>query len=238
MADFQWSKGYVALTRLDCRRVISVYAEVDEKITNADRIRQYLKNEYLPLLKREHPGLYYSLEGEGRRRKEAMSDVFKGFFIAQILIFVLLAIPLRSYVQPLIIMFAVPFGIVGAFLGHKIMGYHLSILSFFGIVGLSGVVVNDSLILVDLINRLQQQGKQDLEAVIEAARRRFRPIILTTLTTFVGLMPMIFERSLQARALIPMAISLGFGVLFATFITLVLVPCCYLILEDIKKFLA
>ncbi len=237
VADLVWGEGYVALTRLDCRRVISVLAEVDEKVASADRIRQYLQKEFLPRLKRKHPGLYFSLEGEGRRRREAMSDVFRGFFIAQILIFVLLAVPLRSYIQPLIIMFAVPFGIVGAFIGHKIMGYHLNILSFFGIVGLSGVVVNDSLILVDLINQLRSAGKPVGESVIEAARRRFRPIILTTLTTFVGLMPMIFEKSLQARVLIPMAISLGFGVLFATFITLALVPCCYLILEDIRHFL-
>ena len=236
VAELIWGEGYVALTRLDCRRVIRVYAEVDEKITSADRIRQYLKEEYLPRLKQRHPGLYFSLEGEGRRRQEAMADVFKGFFVAQILIFVLLAVPLRSYLQPLLIMFAVPFGIVGAFLGHKIMGYHLSILSFFGIVGLSGVVVNDSLILVDLVNQLRRQGKEAFEAVLEGATRRFRPIILTTLTTFVGLMPMIFEKSLQARALIPMAISLGFGVLFATFITLVLVPCGYLILEDLRRF--
>ncbi len=233
VAELKRGQGYVALSRLDCRRVITVSAEVDEKVTNADEIRNYLEKEFLPRLKREYPGFHFSLEGEGRRRHEAMADVFRGFVIAQILIFVLLAVPLRSYLQPLIIMFAVPFGIIGAFLGHKLMGYHLSILSFFGIVGLSGVVVNDSLILVDLINRFRRE-RPLTEAVVEAAVRRFRPIVLTTLTTFVGLMPMIFEKSLQARALIPMAISLGFGVLFATFITLVLVPCAYLILEDVK----
>ena len=132
-------------------------------------------------------------------------------------------------------MFAVPFGIIGAFLGHKLMGFHLNILSFFGIVGLSGVVVNDALILIDLVNHLRNQGKEAFSAVVEAAERRFRPIVLTTLTTFVGLMPMIFEKSLQARVLIPMAISLGFGVLFATLITLVIIPCLYLVLEDLRQ---
>ncbi len=234
VAETRWGHSYVTLERLDCRRVIRVSAEVDEKITNAAELRAYLKQEFLPRLKHKYLGLVYSLEGEGRRHQEAMEDVVRGFLIAQLAIYALLAIPLRSYLQPFIIMFAVPFGIIGAFLGHKIMGFHLNILSFFGIVGLSGVVVNDSLILIDLVERLRKEGLTPFKAVVEAAQRRFRPIVLTTLTTFVGLMPMIFEKSLQARVLIPMAISLGFGVLFATFITLVIIPCLYLVLEDIK----
>ncbi len=235
VARLERGESYVTLERLDCRRVIRVLAEVDEKVANAAEIRDYLKKEFLPALKAKYPGLVYSIEGEGRRQREAMRDVVKGFFVAQLAIFALLAIPLRSYLQPLVIMFAVPFGIIGAFLGHKIMGYHLNILSFFGIVGLSGVVVNDSLVLLDLTNRLREQGQKAFSAVVEAAQRRFRPIVLTTLTTFVGLMPMIFEKSLQARVLIPMAISLGFGVLFATLITLLIIPCTYLVLEDLKK---
>ena len=234
VAELKMGRSYVTLERLDCRRVIRVSAEVDEKLTNAAELRAYLKNQFLPALKQQYPGLVYSLEGEGRRHQEAMEDVVKGFLVAQLAIYALLAVPLRSYLQPLIIMFAVPFGIIGAFLGHKLMGFHLNILSFFGIVGLSGVVVNDSLILIDLVNRLRGQGKEAFSAVVEAAERRFRPIILTTLTTFVGLMPMIFEKSLQARVLIPMAISLGFGVLFATLITLVIIPCLYLALEDLR----
>lgn len=235
VAHLRWGESYVSLERLDCRRVIRVLAEVDEKITSASEIRRYLKEEFLPALRLKYPGLVYSLEGEGRRQREAMRDVVKGFLIAQLAIFVLLAVPLRSYFLPLVIMFAVPFGIIGAFLGHKLMGYHLNILSFFGIVGLSGVVVNDSLVLLDLTSRLRKEGKARLEAIVEAAEKRFRPIVLTTLTTFVGLMPMIFEKSLQARVLIPMAISLGFGVLFATFITLLIIPCAYLVLEDLKE---
>ncbi len=235
VASFERGESYVTLERLDCRRVIRVLAEVDEKVANAAEIRDYLKKEFLPALKSRYPGLVYSIEGEGRRQREAMRDVVKGFLVAQLAIFALLSIPLRSYLQPLVIMFAVPFGIIGAFLGHKIMGYHLNILSFFGIVGLSGVVVNDSLVLLDLTNRLRKAGEEAHNAVVEAAQKRFRPIVLTTLTTFVGLMPMIFEKSLQARVLIPMAISLGFGVLFATFITLLIIPCSYLILEDFQR---
>ena len=145
----------------------------------------------------------------------------------------MLAIPFRSYVQPLIVMVSIPFGIIGAVIGHLVMGYSLSILSMFGIVALSGVVVNDSLILIDFANRgVRERGLSHRQAVLEAAIRRFRPIMLTTLTTFGGLAPMIFETSMQARFLIPMAISLGFGILFATLITLFIVPALYLITED------
>ncbi|OAG27793.1 efflux RND transporter permease subunit [Thermodesulfatator autotrophicus] len=235
VADLKRGYGYVSLDRLDGRRVIHVLAEVDEKVASASEIREFLATQFLPELKARYPDLVYSFEGEGRRQQESMRDVIKAFLFAQLVIYALLAIPLRSYAQPLIIMFAVPFGIIGAFLGHKLMGYHLNILSFFGIVGLSGVVVNDSLILTDMINRLKTKTRSPMEAVIEGACRRFRPILLTTVTTFAGLTPMILEKSLQARVLIPMAISLGFGVLFATFITLIIVPCAYLVLDDIKK---
>ena len=146
----------------------------------------------------------------------------------------MLAIPMNSYIQPLIIMMAIPFGIIGAVIGHLLMGYSLSVISIFGLVALSGVVVNDSLVLIDFANRKQRAGNTASTAVQEAAAQRFRPILLTTLTTFGGLAPMIFETSRQARFLIPMAISLGYGILFATLITLVLVPALYMIVEDIK----
>jgi multidrug efflux pump subunit AcrB len=149
------------------------------------------------------------------------------------LIYALLAIPFRSYIQPLIIMFSIPFGFVGALLGHLIMGFNLSILSLFGIVALTGVVVNDSLLLIDFINKKRENGLGLFQAVIDSGQRRFRPIVLTSLTTSLGLTPMILERSVQAQFLIPMAISLGFGILFATFITLLIVPSLYVILEDI-----
>ena len=155
--------------------------------------------------------------------------------MALLVIYALLAIPFRSYMQPFIIMSAIPFGFVGAIFGHLIMGFNLSILSMFGVVALTGVVVNDSLLLVNFVNERRRAGVELVQAVIEAAQRRFRPIVLTSLTTSLGLMPIILEKSMQAQFLIPMAISLGFGILFATGITLLLVPSLYLILEDFLR---
>ena len=164
-----------------------------------------------------------------------MQSLMRGLLIALLVIFAMLAVPLNSYLQPVIIMSAVPFGIVGAVIGHLIMGYSLSVLSMFGVVALCGVVVNDSLVLIDFANRKERTGMSRRNAVHEAGIQRFRPVILTTLTTFGGLSPMIFETSRQARFLIPMAVSLGYGILFATVITLILVPSLYLIVEDLIR---
>ncbi|MCK5825871.1 MAG: efflux RND transporter permease subunit, partial [Desulfuromusa sp.] len=147
------------------------------------------------------------------------------------------AIPFRSYTQPLLIMAAIPFGMIGAVLGHIIMGFNLSLLSLFGLVALSGVVINDSLLLIDKVNRNRREGMPLYEAIIAAGTRRFRPIVLTSLTTFFGLTPMILETSVQAQFLVPMAISLGFGILFGTGIILLLIPALYMILEDIRRLL-
>jgi len=163
-----------------------------------------------------------------------MKSLGSGFLLALGVIFALLAIPFNSYTQPSIIMMAIPFGLIGAIMGHVVLGYDLSLISVMGIVALAGVVVNDSLILIVAVNDYRKKGYGSYEAVIQGAMRRFRPILLTSLTTFFGLMPMIFEPSVQARFLIPMAISLGFGVLFATVLILLVVPSVYLILEDLK----
>jgi len=179
-----------------------------------------------------YPGLRYTLEGEGKEQKESLDDIISGFVIALFLIYALLAIPFKSFSQPLVVMSAIPFGIVGAVFGHLLMGLNLSLLSLFGIVGLTGVVVNDSLVLVHATNRIRREGASVQDAITQGGALRFRAVILTSLTTFAGLTPMILERSLQAQFLIPMAVSLGFGVLFATFITLLLVPCGYVILDD------
>jgi multidrug efflux pump subunit AcrB len=197
-----------------------------------------LETRFLPQLKNHFPGLRYTIEGEGKEQKESFDDVIKGFAIALFGIYALLAIPFKSFTQPLVVMAAIPFGMVGALLGHLIMGLNFSILSVFGMVGLAGVVVNDSLVLIHAANRIRHQGKDALSAVIRAGGLRFRAIILTSLTTFAGLSPMILERSLQAQFLIPMAVSLGFGVLFATGITLLLVPCGYIILNDVDNLLS
>jgi len=174
-------------------------------------------------------------EGEEKERRDSLASMGKGFLLALLAIYALLAIPFRSYSQPLLIMAAIPFGMVGAIAGHLIMGFSLSMLSIFGIVALSGVVINDSLLLIDQVNRNRRENKPLFEAVIDSGMRRFRPILLTSLTTFFGLMPMIFETSVQAQFLIPMAISLGFGIMFATGITLLLIPTLYMILEDIRR---
>jgi multidrug efflux pump subunit AcrB len=237
VAEVKMEQGYASIQRAQRLRVIKVTADVDETVTNANEVRIDLENSFLPQLRSNYPGLRYSIEGEGKEQKESMADVVRGFIIALFTIYALLAIPFRSFAQPLVVMSAIPFGLIGAVAGHLIMGHNLSLLSMFGIVGLAGVVVNDSLVLIDATNRIRRQGTDAYDAVTQAGALRFRAIILTSLTTFAGLTPMLLERSIQAQFLIPMAISLGFGVLFATGITLLLVPSFYMILEDIQNLL-
>ncbi len=240
VADASYGRGYATISRADRRRVINVTADVDEAVANSREINEDLAARVLPKLISEHPGLQYRFAGEERERDESLSSLKVTFPLAMLAIYALLAVQFRSYFQPLIVMSAIPFGIVGAVIGHILMGFvfgttfNLGLLSMLGIVALSGVVVNDSLILIDLINREREAGIELGQTLRDCATRRFRPIMLTTLTTFFGLAPMLLERSLQARFLIPMAISLAFGVMFATCITLLLVPSLYMILEDIK----
>ena len=235
VAQVERGRAYTTINRRNGRRTVSVTADVNP-IDQTDQVMETLNTEVLPQLIQDHPGLSYKYEGRQADMSESMQGLRSGFVLAVMAIFVLLAIPFRSYVQPIIVMIAIPFGIVGAVLGHIIMGYSLSIISMMGIVALSGVVVNDSLILINYANRLRREDTAPLEAIQMAGIRRFRPIILTTLTTFGGLTPMIFETSRQARFLIPMAISLGYGILFSTGITLVLIPSLYMILEDVRSF--
>lgn len=236
-AEIVQGRGYSEINRTDRKRVINVSATVDGQVANAEDILTDLKQTVLADLMADYPGLTYSLEGEEKERLDSMASMAVGFMLAQLAIYALLAIPFRSYSQPFLIMAAIPFGIVGAVVGHLVMGFNLSILSVFGIVALSGVVVNDSLLLIDQINRNLRAGRPLRQAVLESGTRRFRPILLTSLTTFFGLAPMITETSVQAQFLIPMAISLGFGIMFATGITLLLVPTLYLVLEDVRCFL-
>ncbi|MHC4240830.1 MAG: efflux RND transporter permease subunit [Planctomycetota bacterium] len=234
VAEVQYGRGYSNIRRVDRRRVVSVSADVDEAVASAGQINKELKKTVMPSLMDEFQGLQWRYAGEERERNESLGSLIPNFGIAMMAIYALLAVQFRSYSQPAIVMSEIPFGIVGATLGHLVMGFNLSILSMFGIVALSGVVVNDSLIMIDLINRERRSGIELGQVLRDCATRRFRPIMLTTLTTFCGLLPMIAEKSLQARFLVPMAISLAFGVLFATCITLVLVPSLYMILEDVK----
>ncbi|MCF8090661.1 MAG: efflux RND transporter permease subunit [Desulfotignum sp.] len=227
-------RAYTTINRTDGRRVISVTANVRPR-SQADSVVRDMKKDILPQLLSRYPGLTYSFKGRQADIKESVSALIRGLGLALVCIFALLAIPFKSYLQPLIIMFCIPFGMIGAIAGHLIMGYSLSVMSLFGLVAMSGVVVNDSLVLIDFANRQVRSGVDPYWAVHAAGIQRFRPILLTTLTTCGGLAPIIMETSRQARFLIPMAISLGFGILFATVITLVMVPCLYLILEDIKN---
>ncbi len=226
-------KAYTTIERRDGRRIVNVTCDVTPQ-SKSDMVGAALKKDILPALQEKYQGLNFSFAGKQSDRMESMAALAKGMAVALVLVYLLLAIPFRSYIQPAIIMISIPFGIVGAIVGHLLMGYSLSLLSMFGVVALSGVVVNDSLVLIDFANRQVKDGSTPYAAIINAGIQRFRPIILTTMTTFLGLMPMIFETSRQARFLIPMAISLGFGILFSTVIILVMVPALYIILEDIK----
>ena len=233
VAEVNTVQGYATIQRAYRKRVIAVSADIEEGQANSTEVNRALEASILPAMREIHPEVRFAVEGEGREDREFMSSVMKSFLIALFLIYALLAIPFRSFAQPLIVMAAIPFGMVGAVLGHKLMGYDLSMMSLFGIVGLSGVVVNDSLVLIEATNRIREGGRTAIESISAAGELRFRAIILTAITTFGGLLPMLLERSLQAKFLIPMAAGLGWGVLFATGITLVIIPCLYLILEDV-----
>lgn len=235
VADVTYGTSYTSIDRRNGRRIISVTADVNPR-SEAGTIQKALQTGALNELRDRFHGLEYSFEGRQADIKEGVRALMIGLALANLGIFALLAIPLRSYSQPLIIMTSIPFGIVGAIFGHLLMGYSLSLVSLFGIVALSGVVVNDALVLIDCANGKRNQGSAPLEAIHQAAIQRFRPILLTTVTTFGGLAPMIWETSRQARFLIPMALSLGFGIVFATFITLAIVPSLYMALDDLRRF--
>jgi multidrug efflux pump subunit AcrB len=231
---YEFGRGPSVISRTDRRRSVQITADVDSK-TNANEVVSRFTKEVLDEVASQFGGVRYEFEGEQKDQKESIRDLGTGFLGALVIMYVLIAIPLRSYVQPLIIMSVIPFGLVGAIWGHRLMGMNLSIMSMCGLVALAGVVVNDSLVMVDFVNRHISESKSLVGAVVRAGGRRFRAILLTSLTTFVGLMPMLLETDMQAQFLVPMAVSLGFGILFATTITLFLVPSIYIILDDAKR---
>jgi multidrug efflux pump subunit AcrB len=224
-----------SILRIDRQRTLSITADFNKEQGNLSAVQEELE-EFLQQSISTYPGMNYEMAGEARDQKESSQELKFGMFGLLLVIYILLAIPFKSYSQPLVVMMVIPFGIVGAVIGHWIMGMDLTLLSLMGVLALSGVVVNDSLVLVDYINKKRAEGSAVFEAVYAAGGRRFRPVLLTSLTTFAGLMPLLFEKSTQAQFLIPMAVSLGFGILFATIITLFLVPINYLIMEDIKRY--
>ena len=246
-------RGFASIRRIDRSRAVNVTAAVDPQVVSTAALIADLRERILPEVLTEFPDVFYTFRGTQEAQEEAMSGLRMGFVLALLSIFGLLAIPLRSYSQPLIIMGAIPFGLVGALWGHLLMGLDVTFMTLLGLVALTGVVVNDSLIMVDFINRERSTrgeavqgeaappgdhapaGGRLVQAIREAGSQRFRPIVLTSLTTFAGLVPMMADRSMQAAFFIPMAVSLAFGVLFATFITLLLVPIAYAILVDLQR---
>jgi multidrug efflux pump subunit AcrB len=226
-------EAFTSINRRDGRRVVTVSMDVEPK-SAITRVLRGIQRTELPRLRAEHPGLTWTFQGSQAEMRESTRALWGGFALAMLVVYALLAVAFGSYLQPLIVMTAIPFGIVGAVIGHLLLGHDLSLISLMGVIALAGVVVNDSLIMVDYANRRREE-LTIFGAIHQAGIRRFRPIMLTTLTTFGGLTPIILETSRQATYLIPMAISLGFGIVFATAIILVIVPCLYLILEDVLR---
>ena len=234
VAEAEIGRGFSSIRRVDRQRAINVTADVDGEVGNAAVILFDFVANHMPDILVAHPQVTYSFEGEQQMQDEFVGGLTRGFLIALFVIFALLAIPFRSYLQPLIVMSAVPFGLVGAVIGHAIFGIELNFMSVMGMVAVAGVVVNDSLVLVHFVNRGVSKHGSLKDAVVQAGAARFRPILLTSLTTTAGVTPLMLETSLQAQFMIPMAVAMASGVLFATVITLLLVPSVYLILEDVK----
>ena len=234
VAEFHHGRSFSEISRIDRKRAINVTADLDKKKVDTNKIRRDLAP-FLKQLEQEYPGLKTSFEGEMKEQERSFGSLFYGTLLAFAAIYTLLAIPLQSWSQPVLVMLVIPFSVVGALIGHMAMGLNLSIVSIMGMLALGGVVVNDSLILVEWINRKIRGGMALMEAVGSAGVARFRPILLTSLTTFFGLTPLMLEKTTQAQFLIPMAVSLGFGILYATLISLILIPSGYLILQDLLR---
>jgi multidrug efflux pump subunit AcrB len=228
-------KGPSQITRIDRFRVLNVTADINKDATNMVVLQADLVDFIDSILPR-YPGITYVMEGEQRQQRESFGSLQSGLIILVFVIYCLLALPLKSYVQPLIVMSVIPFGIIGAVIGHWIMGYPVSFLSSLGLMALMGVVINDSLVLTDYVNKQHRHGEKLIDAVKRSGVARFRPVMLTSLTTFFGLIPLLMERSSAANFLVPMAISLGFGILFATMITLILIPTNIMIVADIRRY--
>ncbi|MCP5091020.1 MAG: efflux RND transporter permease subunit [Gammaproteobacteria bacterium] len=232
VAEMSFGKGYSSISRLNRERTITVSADIDPELVESSEIVKSISEEYVPELLARHPGVSYGLEGASQEQVDLIRNLTVASVAALFLIYALIAIPLHSYSQPLLIMSVIPFGMIGAVIGHIVMGKSLSMFSLFGLVALAGVVVNDSLIMIDFINKARQEGTPLKQAVVQSGTQRFRAIILTSFTTAAGLMPIMTEGSLQAQFVIPMAISLSFGIIFATVITLFLIPCLYMLQQD------
>lgn len=234
VADISFAPGYSTITRTDGMRRVAISAGVDTTKANANEIFSELSSNFFPQLKRRYPELHLALQGEQKKMRESFDSLYVGYPLAMLGIFIIIATMFRSYVQPFIIIFTVPFGIIGAVMGHMLLGYDLSIMSIFGMVALTGVVVNDAIVLIERINENIAEGMPFFDAILNGGARRFRAIFLTSLSTVGGLAPLIMETDLQAKFLIPMALSIAAGIAFATILTLVLVPSLLVLLSDCR----
>jgi multidrug efflux pump subunit AcrB len=238
VANYTLQPSFSAINRVNGERAVTISAAADKDNIEPSKVITEMRRTVIPEITAKYQGVTGELDGSSQDEIDAQRDLMKAGVFAMFCIYALMAIPLRSYSQPLIIMSVIPFGLVGAVIGHMVLGLSMSIMSIFGLVALAGVVVNDSLVMVDFVNRAKEEGASVRKAVSQAGAQRFRAILLTSVTTFLGLTPIVLERSLQAKMVVPMAVSLAFGILFATVITLVLIPALYVILEDVKGFFA
>jgi multidrug efflux pump subunit AcrB len=234
VATISFEPGYATITRTDGMRRVAVSADVDTNKANANEIFAELALNFFPHLKRKHPEIHVAFQGEQKKMRESLSSLFVGYPLAILGMFIIVAAMFRSYAQPFIILFTVPFGIIGAVLGHLLLGYDLSIMSVFGMVVLTGVVVNDAIVLIEQINNNIAAGMPFFDAIIGGSARRFRALFITSISTVGGLAPLIMETDLQAKGLIPMALSIAAGIAFATVLTLILVPSLLVILSDLR----
>lgn len=235
VAELVEAPGISRINRENGFRTVRVSANVDQAQVTTSEVVRLVRSEVMPELLERFPGVRTELGGQIEEQQRQRDQMFLYMIAGLLMVYILLAIPLKSYSQPLIVMSVIPFGMIGAVLAHFVLGMNLSLFSFFGMIAAAGVVINDSLVLTDYVNQSRREGLSLADSVMRAGKMRFRAILLTSLTTFFGLVPIMFETSLQAQFVIPMAVSLSFAVLFATLITLVLVPCLYLILEDMKR---
>lgn len=235
LAKVELSRGFSEINRVDQMRSITVSADIDETTANAEIIINTLQKEFVPGLMEKYPDISLRWEGQREQSRESFSSLLVGFFAAICAMYVLLVLQFRSYIQPLLILLIVPFGMIGAVWGHALLGLPLTLFSMFGLVALSGVVINDSIVLIDFINSRIREGESMENALLSAGQRRFRPIMLTSMTTIAGLIPLMLEKSFQAQLLIPMATSLAFGLMLATFLVLFLVPVFYSVYNWLLK---
>jgi multidrug efflux pump subunit AcrB len=235
LVEVRLGEGESSIKRENRRRLVTLSADVNRRVANAEEISRLFEKEVFPALRAKYPGVEFSTEGQAQEWRDSLSGLKIGFTLAALANYIIIATQFRSYIQPLIILVTIPFGFVGAILAHLLFSLPLTMMSMFGLVALSGIVVNDAIVMIDCVNRMLSEGMPVGKALAEAGKRRFRAVLLTTFTTFCGLMPIIFERSMQAIFLIPMAVTIAFGVAFATLLTLILVPCLFMVMNDLRR---